>query len=111
MAESCMNLSGKSFDSQENNEKEKEVFLSCTDNNPAVVVKKPEPEPALGSSQKIPVQQSQQWEDDFMNESLKGLGQDNHDVVKQQEEAFEESKVILAKISQPNLQASQPMVI
>jgi hypothetical protein len=46
-----------------------------------------------------------------MNESLKGLGQDNHDVVKQQEEAFEESKVILAKISQPNLQASQPMVI
>ena len=47
-----------------------------------------------------------------MNESLKGLGQDNSDdVVKQQEEAFEESKVILAKISQPNLQASQPMVI
>ena len=105
MAESCMNLSGKSFDSQENHEKEKEVFLSCTDDNPAVAVKKSEPEPALGSSQKIPLQQSQQWEDDFMDESLKGLGQDNN-ILQQKEEQFEESKVILAKISQPNLQAS-----
>ena len=40
-----------------------------------------------------------QWEDDFLNESIKDLGQDNDKINKQ--DSYEESKEILAKISQP----------